>query len=277
MTPLNTPVILTISLTNRQIAEQFRFIEAGLDHCRPPSSHISVASSQLSEEASLGAQEVSESQEASVKGMGIDDKIAMWIDLEGATHDDDNGAVPDDVSELAVVDDSPDNKVYIEMPPLPAFREAIDDTSAFAWLLSSISEESKLETPGSEKTREGILNQLLEAVKAPNRFSRRRQVQATVIFELDWDFPAFYEAQQYECPMRDALQNAITITGTGNNVQAATAFQYMCQVWPKTGHHLLGFLGDLFEGEIARGKSNQGSSYPVLTVRQLKEHPADLT
>ncbi|KAK0745753.1 hypothetical protein B0T18DRAFT_390326 [Schizothecium vesticola] len=251
----------------QQIAEQFRLIEAGLDHCRPSSSHISVVSSQQSEEANLGAQEVSESQEAGVKGMRIDDKMAMWIELEG-TAKDGNDPVPNNVSELAVIDGPDnDNKVYIELPPLLAFREAFGHTLVFAWLLSSITAESKLETPGSERTTKGILDQLLKAVKAPNRFSRHNQLQATAVFELDWDFPAFYEAQRYKCSMKDALRNAITVTGTGNHVQAATALQYMCQVWPETGRPLLDFLGDLFDGEIAMGKFNQEYQGPTLAFQ----------
>ncbi|KAK1828992.1 hypothetical protein QBC39DRAFT_357763 [Podospora conica] len=208
------------------------------------------------------AEELSASRATSVDGMSINEIVSRrTVHLEGPSQQE-HGFVPDDVSESDAIDDDPDP----DLPELSTLRDVLKDSSAFAWLLSSVTTESRLETPGPEKTRESILEQLLRDIKGSTRFSRHYQDQVTVEFELVWDFPSFYKTQQYECTMKYALHNAITVTGTGNQVQAATVHQYMCQVWPETGPQLLDFLGELFEGETGNGKSCQGTLPGGLSV-----------
>jgi hypothetical protein len=45
---------------------------------------------------------------------------------------------------------------------------------------------------------------------------------ATIVFELDWDFPAFFWKAEYKCTMSEALWCTLTFTGKDNQVQAAT-------------------------------------------------------
>lgn len=77
-------------------------------------------------------------------------------------------------------------------------------------------------------------------------------------FSVDWDPSTFYREQEYTDTMSFILAHAITLTGTGNNVQAATCINYMGQTWPETGKELLQILQKALENgaeSICRGKT----------------------
>lgn len=67
-----------------------------------------------------------------------------------------------------------------------------------------------------------------------------------------------FRTQRYEGSLGDALQNAMTLTGEGNQVQAATCLEYMRQTWPQTGPRLLKFLGELYDGDVRARTMHQG-------------------
>ncbi|GAB1315216.1 hypothetical protein MFIFM68171_05426 [Madurella fahalii] len=61
-------------------------------------------------------------------------------------------------------------------------------------------------------------------------------------FIVNWDPSIFAQEQQYDAPLSRVLAHSITLTGHGNNLQAATCENYLKQTWPETGPQLLSLI-----------------------------------
>ncbi|KAH6838544.1 hypothetical protein B0I37DRAFT_419478 [Chaetomium sp. MPI-CAGE-AT-0009] len=112
-----------------------------------------------------------------------------------------------------------------ELPDLPKYRQALCQSPAYQWLLSSFMVQRALFVPGEQRCmRTKIRKIIIENLRPEKRLSRR---------DLG-----------YNAPLEDVLARAVTITGHGNDVQVATCLDYMTQTWPETGASLLNFLQD---------------------------------
>ena len=83
---------------------------------------------------------------------------------------------------------------------------------------------------------------IIERVCPEKRLSRSDPRLARIFFKVDWDPLRFYVEQGYSASLEDILEQAVTITGHGNDVQVATCVDYMIQTWPESGAALLKFL-----------------------------------
>jgi len=179
-------------------------------------------------------------------GMCLNDIMSMWESKVDIQHSDDisvwgDAADADDLDEL----DHFDGLGEANIPNFAEYRQILADSLAYRWLQSSVRAQSVLHIPGRLATTNNIREQILKTVRSSSGFSRSYVQEIELRLELDWDPFLFAQEQQYPGSLAEVLGCAITLTGHGNEVQAATCNDYVNQVWPETGRHVLRFLQDL--------------------------------
>jgi hypothetical protein len=166
--------------------------------------------------------------------MTVDEKMSLlWKDR-------DNQGVPDDGP-----DNIPNEEIDVDigqLPGLETYREIIKQASAYQWLLWRIAAADRLECPGPYNAQKAVKEYILEHMDLQKQFSRDNAPRINVEYHLDWNLFAFHAEQQYSCTVEQVLEQAITITGYGNDVYAATCLQYVSQIWGNMGVHLLRVL-----------------------------------
>ncbi|KAI5923380.1 hypothetical protein F4810DRAFT_668607 [Camillea tinctor] len=181
-------------------------------------------------------------------GIGFEDKVSFWLhnttgrgldNPEGPPYDghdsDDDFYDADDMTES-------------DLPGLSEYRAILHHAPAYRWLLARVRTEGLLEIPGEDTARDVIRDYLLRAMGRPKRISRKTSPDRhKVRFEVDWNPCTFFHEQQYTQSPSEIIVGAITLTGSGDNVQAATCLQYLDQTWPETGSYLLKLLQRLLD------------------------------
>jgi hypothetical protein len=90
---------------------------------------------------------------------------------------------------------------------------------------------------------EDIRAKILGALPFYHEVGRSSSYKAT--FELDWDPLSFVKEQRYTESPHEALERAITLTGSANDAQAMTTVEYLSQTWPATGKHVMRLVADV--------------------------------
>lgn len=125
------------------------------------------------------------------------------------------------------------------------YRDFIVTTPAYSWLVASVQREARL-TRANPDVMEDIREKILGSLPSSHRVTRRAPSQEyKATFELDWDPLSFVREQRYSEDPDEALQRAITLTGSLNDAQAATAVEYFSQTWPATGKHVMRLIADV--------------------------------
>jgi hypothetical protein len=168
--------------------------------------------------------------------MTVEDKMSLlWKDI-----DNNNRGVPDDGP-----DNIPDDDIDVDITQLlglETYREVIKQSLAYQWLLWRIAAANRLECPGPSDAQKAVRDYILESVGLQKQFSRGKSPRVNINYHLNWNLSDFHAEQQYSCTVEQVLEQAITITGHGNDVQAATCSQYVSQTWGETGVRLLHVL-----------------------------------
>ncbi|KAK7963565.1 Pfs domain protein [Apiospora saccharicola] len=168
------------------------------------------------------------------KSMSVEEKMSvLWGER-------DDNIAPVDLDFLS--DDDSDENDEESLPDLETYRGIIYQTSAFQWLGSRVSAADRLNCPGPFNTQTHIRGLILKSMVPHKRFSRATIPKAELEYRLDWNLSAFHIEQQYSCSVEDVLKQSITITGFGNDIQAATCFAYIEQTWGDAGKSLLYIL-----------------------------------
>ncbi|KAI0594169.1 hypothetical protein F4775DRAFT_606762 [Biscogniauxia sp. FL1348] len=199
-------------------------------------------------------------------GMAYNDKVSNWLptaeegldNLEGDLYGHHN--FHNDFYDAVGVNEE-------DLPGLFEYRAIIHQAPACGWLRACIRAEGLLEVPGEKTARDMIRDCVLKKIGCPKRISRKVSSDMHAIrFEVDWNPHAFFHEQQYTQSPSEILAGAITLTGSGNNVQAATCLQYLEQTWPETGPQVLSLLQQLLGG---------GKSQPTITLADKTQITAE--
>ncbi|KAI9662603.1 MAG: hypothetical protein M1821_008770 [Bathelium mastoideum] len=130
-------------------------------------------------------------------------------------------------------------------PVSSTYHDFLVETAAYNWLVASLRKETTL-TRTNPDLMDSIRTEVFAALPSTHRVSRRVPSQGyKVIFELDWDPLSFVKEQQYIESADKALERAITLTGSANDAQALTTQEYLCQMWPTTGEHVMRLVTDV--------------------------------
>lgn len=176
-------------------------------------------------------------------GMCLNDKIRMWLSMEDVPETDNVSVCDVDEADSSALGDLDDLDGLDDLDVLESeYRQVLARSPAYQWLRSSIRVKSTLQVPGPDAATSHIGDRIVKAVGRPNKFSRKQTQELRMHFVVDWDPFLFLQEQEYDKPLSYVLAHAITLTGYGNNLQAATCQSYMKQTWPDTGLQVLAFL-----------------------------------
>lgn len=152
---------------------------------------------------------------------------------------------------------------------LAQYRDTITNSPAYEWLFSKIHSDLYM-MPTEPNIMQDISDQLLRKLsrEAPlfRQVSRSRSPHLCAMdFCVKWNPLSFLLEQGYEEPHEQALARAITLTGSGGNVQALTAEQYLKQTFSRTGEEFLALFQDLVRsGNKEAGLSTQSCVHALL-------------
>lgn len=154
----------------------------------------------------------------------------------------------------------PDDEIDIEtmivkLPRIKTYKKALLGNRSFKWFLFRVSGDAILDTPGPYDGWRQIREDILQSMKLPKTSDRRLSTTIQVLFEINWNYGAFYLEQAYTEHMATVLDSAITFTGYANHVQATTCAAYMRQTWGSEGLELLRILQEVITVHGIRGQS----------------------
>ncbi|UKZ80339.1 hypothetical protein TrVFT333_008097 [Trichoderma virens FT-333] len=176
------------------------------------------------------------------------DRVENWC-LDMGNLEDPNEALSEDTSIL--MDDELDcyydedfdeaNRAVDPFPEISVYKKFLSELPVYKWLLSNIHRVLSMDIPGDVQIN--IRQSILQHLSEPQRVSRGQMPQRyNFKFIVDWDPCLFLREQGYLERPEIAVARAITITGSETDTQATTTTQYLNQMWPSSGVHLLDLL-----------------------------------
>jgi hypothetical protein len=125
------------------------------------------------------------------------------------------------------------------------YRDFIFQAPAYQWLLGSLRREFLLHH-AQPNCMNAIRRNILNYLPPSNKVSRKKSSETyKVTFEVEWDPLEFVKEQLYEEEPDEAIEIAITLTGSINDAQALTCTQYLHQTWPSSGYHIMKLVKDV--------------------------------
>jgi hypothetical protein len=171
--------------------------------------------------------------------MTNEEKVLMLLGKESGEIVD-NREVSDNEPD-GIPDDDPDTDIS-QLPGLETYRQIVKQTRAYHWLLWRIIIADEQQCPGPFKAQEAIQECVLKGLSLPKQFSRVKSPRVSVEYRILWDPFAFHYEQQYSCTVEQMLEQAVTITGHLNDIQATTCIRYVDQTWGELGVRVLEVL-----------------------------------
>ncbi|KAF3922928.1 hypothetical protein ABW20_dc0101051 [Dactylellina cionopaga] len=153
------------------------------------------------------------------------------------------GTVGEIIQDKAESEEDEDAKHAHIIQPL-VYKDFISKAPAFEWLVGSLRREVIL-TPTEPNYMGAIKNMIIKSLPQSCRVSKNKSAEAfRVNFMTGWKPLAFVSEQGYRNGPDEAIERAITLTGSAEDAQALTCAQYLCQTWP-TGKHIIGLIKDV--------------------------------
>ncbi|KAK4216771.1 hypothetical protein QBC37DRAFT_480297 [Rhypophila decipiens] len=142
-------------------------------------------------------------------------------------------------------DDDDDDEPELTKPQGQGYREFILKTPEYIWLLACLRNELIL-THSHPNMMEEIRHRILRDLPSTYKISRSRpSPRYTAMFQLNWDPLSFVTEQEYDQKPGQALEKAITITGSANDAYAVTTKEYLSQIWPVSGSLVMQLVNDV--------------------------------
>jgi hypothetical protein len=195
----------------------------------------------------------------------IPDTQASYVDRSGYTNDwvhtsvasygagemdpDHSGPVSTILPDSHIVESEEED----EAPKLPPeYQDVIYKAPAYEWLISSLLREPVL-VQAKPNQMDAIKKKIMKSLPSSHRVSKCRPSEAYVTtFEVIWDPVAFVKEQKYEGEPDEAIEIALTLTGTAKDAQALPCGQYLKQVWGAFGEHVIRLVKDVVRSESSR-------------------------
>jgi hypothetical protein len=184
--------------------------------------------------------------------MPLEDIVGNWFQkLEDHVHPDHeihdfNEASVDDLMNLDSNEEAKEEgNEETNMPGLSAYRDFIFKAPAYEWLIASLRRECLL-TLAELNSMEAIRREIISSLPSSHEVSRKKSAEAyKMTFGIEWDPLAFVKEQEYREEPDEAVEIAITLTGSAKDAQALTCAQYLRQTWPSAGEHTIRLVKDV--------------------------------
>jgi hypothetical protein len=166
--------------------------------------------------------------------------------------------VPEQQLPAEAVDLEQNQKQQDDSPEKGMMFDFILQTPAYKWLVATLKRETTLMRANPDLMEEigaeirGMLPSYGEEV---SRKASSPEYKAT--FELLWNPLQYVKDQKYDESPEEVLKGAITLNGTVDDAQVLTALDYLCQVWPASGTHIMQLVTDVacnISGRFATGE-----------------------
>ncbi|KFX87483.1 hypothetical protein V494_06530 [Pseudogymnoascus sp. VKM F-4513 (FW-928)] len=187
----------------------------------------------------------------------IPDTQASYIDRSGYTNDwVQTSVAPYGAEEMDSDLSGPVSTIREEeddAPKLPPeYQDLIYKAPAYEWLISSLLREPLLVQPKPNQM-DAVKKKIMKSLPSSHRVSKYRPAEAYVTtFEVIWDPVAFVKEQKYEGEPDEAIEIALTLTGTAKDAQAFPCGQYLKQIWGTSGEHIIRLVKDVVRSENSR-------------------------
>ncbi|RYP09068.1 hypothetical protein DL765_008590 [Monosporascus sp. GIB2] len=137
------------------------------------------------------------------------------------------------------------------------YRPLIHETDAYQWLLRRFHRELCL-TPVEPDLMGKIGRKIIESLPSSYKVSRKSSSDMYgMSFRVDWDPRAFITSQDYGVQHGEAIEMAITLTGSDKDAQALGCSEYLGLTWPwmeeKIRQILKGIIRDDSGNELSDG------------------------
>lgn len=174
--------------------------------------------------------------------MPLKEFILSWLQGVDDQAEDVVGSAPE-------IPDGEDENEESDPTDLLTYRKLIFMSPAYKWLLEKLYREIHLAT-AEANTLNGIRQRIISSLPTSHSMSRKHSSELHwVTFELDWDPIRFVREQEYRENAAEAVERAITLTGSANHAQALTCGRYLYQTWPSTGSHTIQLVKDVICSE----------------------------
>lgn len=154
--------------------------------------------------------------------------------------------IPEQQFDAEAVSLEQDQKQQDDNPEEGMIFDFILQTPAYKWLVTTLKRETTLMRANPdlmEQIGAQIREVLLSYGEEVSRKTSSQEYKAT--FELLWSPLQYLKDQKSHDDPEEVLGGAITFTGTVDDAQALTALEYLRQVWPDSGMHLLQLITDV--------------------------------
>ncbi|KAL5091726.1 hypothetical protein Trisim1_002538 [Trichoderma cf. simile WF8] len=142
-------------------------------------------------------------------------------------------------------------------------KDRLLKSPAYDWLLATIRNQHFL-TSSTPDTMQLIRDRVVKSLPLTSRVPQGRPPAThNTTFVLDWDPHAFIKNQGYKVNPQEAIETAITLTGSTIDAQALTCSQYMRQTWPSTGEYIVQLVKDVVGHEPGTSHSCESACHPV--------------
>ncbi|KAM0250769.1 hypothetical protein ACHAP5_001986 [Fusarium lateritium] len=145
-------------------------------------------------------------------------------------------------------DVNPDPRSTTDLSQMPQYRQFIQGSSAYQWLLTKLRQNNRLvcEKPNIMDGIGVAIRDKLKTTELLRKMSRNRvSVPIEMTYTVDWDLIGFFRNRSISPPFSATLPNILCLTGTWQEAQATTVIEYMDQTWPRSGRSLITLLQTL--------------------------------
>ncbi|KAL6898240.1 hypothetical protein GGI43DRAFT_423762 [Trichoderma evansii] len=152
-------------------------------------------------------------------------------------------------------------------PRFAAYRELILKTEGYQWLLSRLKKEL-LMAPAKPSFMDTIKNLITQTLLSSLQIGNHTPAKIyNAIFEVDWDIKAFLEKQQYSTELHEAIEKAITVTGSYQDSYVTTCGQYINQTWPSSGSIIMRLIKDMVGSKFKYNSTDDLSTGAEFSAR----------
>lgn len=145
-------------------------------------------------------------------------------------------------------DINPDPTSTTDLSQMPQYRQFIQESSAYRWLLTKLKQHNRLtcEKPNIMDEIGVAIRNKLKTTESLRKMSRNRTpVLVEMTYTVNWNLLGFMQNRGIPSPFAAALPNILCLTGTWDEAQATTVIEYMDQTWPQSGRALITLLQKL--------------------------------
>lgn len=124
-------------------------------------------------------------------------------------------------------------------------RKLLLQSPAYSWLITSLRRELIL-VSAKPNLMESIRREIHSVLPTSHSVSGARSPEVyTITYRTNWNPLAFFKQQNYREGPGNAVETAITLTGSTQDAQALGCAQYLYQTWPFTGKDVMHLLKKL--------------------------------